>query len=90
MRICGGYSGSVHRHTSSVSEQVDTDGLASVRTTENLSDEGLSQQIAGAHTADGSTNPHAVDDSTENIVEWEPEFERTVGLHSNGGLGMQQ
>jgi len=28
--------------------------------------------------------------SAPSKVEWEPEFERTVGLHSTGGVGMQQ
>lgn len=77
MRICGNSVAAQPRHSFG-SDGGDGDASASNGYIENVY---TSQKLGGANAGEAST---------PSKIEWEPEFERTVGLHSTGGVGMQK
>jgi len=79
MRICGD-SVAAQPRRSFGSGGGDGDASASNSYIEDVSTS-QSQKLGGANAGEAST---------PSKIEWEPEFERTVGLHSTGGVGMQK
>ena len=80
MRICGDSVVAQPPRKSFESDGGDADASAFNSYMEKVS-ASQSQHLGSTSVGEGSA---------PSKIEWQPEFERTVGLHSTGGVGMQQ